>query len=152
MSNASVPIEIQAAPATPFPLSFHRYLPLAVLYFFFNSAGLPHGLTYTAVLSPVFYLWLVKTGEKRMLTTFVVLTTPFVIAHAWLGVASWQAYATSYLLLVLVYINVFSFWVALKRTRTLGQLFEQLIVLNFGFTLIAIAIRFTSLRDLLWID
>jgi len=36
---------------------------IAVLYFFLNSAGLPTGLFYTGILSPLFFLWLFRPGN-----------------------------------------------------------------------------------------
>jgi len=44
-------------------LHVQKYLPIAVLYFFLNSAGLPTGLFYTGILSPLFFLWLFRHGK-----------------------------------------------------------------------------------------
>jgi len=52
------------------PLSINRYMPIAVLYFFFNSFMLPQGLLYTTILTPLFLIWLLKYPSLNYLYYF----------------------------------------------------------------------------------
>jgi hypothetical protein len=61
-------------------------------------------------------------------------------------------YLRSLLLLWSVYVAVYAFCWALTKTKTLGRLFDQLILLNFCATLLALAIRPTPMRLFLWRD
>ncbi|HKW62813.1 MAG TPA: hypothetical protein VJN89_09735 [Candidatus Acidoferrum sp.] len=133
-------------------LSVARLMPIAVLYFFFNSVGLPTGLFYTTILSPLLFLWLFKRGERWITLKFFVCLSPFVIAHTMIGIDSPFYYARSSLLLWTVCVTVCAFCVALLSCQKLGRLFEQLIVLNFGATVVALVLLFTRFRGVLWND
>ncbi len=41
--------------------TYYYFLPYIILYFFFNNAGLPQGLLFTTLLTPVF-LYFLFTG------------------------------------------------------------------------------------------
>ena len=51
-------------------MTVNKYLPFAFIYFFINTLGLPLGLTYTAILSPFFYWWVITTTKARNHFTF----------------------------------------------------------------------------------
>lgn len=133
-------------------LRLDRLLPIAVLYFFFNSAGMPTGLFYTTILSPLFYLWLLMHKKRWITFKFLTCLSPFVVAHAIRGIDSFYYYARSSLLLWTVCITVYAFCLALLNCDDLGRLFERLIVLNFCATVIALVLWFTPYRGLLWGD
>jgi hypothetical protein len=130
----------------------HKYLPLAVLYFFFNNAGLPGGLTYTTLLAPLFYVWLLLQGKRWVTFKFLMCLLPFVLAHAIVGIDSAFYYARSSLFLWTAYVTVYTFYSGLLNCKTLERLFEQLIILNFWAAMVAIPLLFTPLRDVLWVD
>ncbi len=140
---------IHTAPAA---LSIHKYLPMAVLYFFLNSAGLPTGLFYTTILSPLFFLWLYLEGRRWLTLKFLVCLSPFVVAHFLLGIESPLYYVRSSVLLWTVYVTVHALYWALLKCRNIERLFEQLIVLNFCAAMAAVALIFTPLQNLLWHD
>src|ERR1017187_8623820 len=131
-------------------LYFHRLLPIAVLYFFFNSTGLPVGLFYTALLSPFFYLWLYLEGKRWLTLKFVACLLPFVVMQVHHGLDSPLYYARSILLLWTVYVTVYSFCWALLKCKNIERLFEELIVLNFCAAMAALVILFTPYKELLW--
>jgi hypothetical protein len=130
--------------------SFDKYLPIAVLYFFFNSVGLPTGLFYTGILSPLFFLWLYRRRERWITLKFVACLMPFVIAHAIIGIESPFYYARSTLLLWTVCVTAYAFGLALLKCESLERLFEQLIVLNFCAAMIALVLLFTPYRGTVW--
>jgi hypothetical protein len=138
--------------AAPRVSNVQKYLPIAVLYFFLNSVGLPTGLFYTGVLAPLFFLWLWAYGKRWITLKLLACLSPFVIAHAVLGIESPYYYARSSLLLWTVCVTVYAFSLALLRCESIERLFEKLIVLNFCATLIAIVLFFTSFRRVLWDD
>jgi hypothetical protein len=130
--------------------AFEKCFPIAVFYFFLNSAGLPTGLFYTAILSPLFFLWLFRLRERWITFKFVACLTPFVIAHSIIGIDSPYYYARSTLLLWTVCVTVYAFSMGLLKCKSLERLFEQLIVLNFCAALIAIVLLFTPYRGTVW--
>ncbi len=150
VSAAGVPsVTVQTAGHA---LHVQKYLPIAVLYFFLNSAGLPTGLFYTGILSPLFFLWLFRHGKRWITFKFLACLFPFVVAHAINGIDSPYYYGRSSLLLWTVCITVYAFSLALLRCESVERFFEQLIVLNFCATVIAVILFFTPLRGVLWDD
>ena len=131
-------------------LHAHRYLPIAACYFFLNSAGLPLGLFYTTIFSPFLFLWLYLKGRRWLTTWFFLSLSPFILAHMIDGIAFPFYYLRSLLLLWSVYVAVYAFCWALTKTKTLDRLFDQLILLNFCATILALAIRPTPMRVFLW--
>jgi hypothetical protein len=131
-------------------LALHKYFPIAVLYFFFNSVGLPTGLFLTGILSPVFYLWLVLHGRRWVTAWFLALLLPFFVAHSVLGIDSLVFYARSTALLWTAYVTGYFFCWALLRTQSLERLFDELIVANFLAAILALLLLPTPVRTLLW--
>jgi hypothetical protein len=131
-------------------LAIHKYLPIAILYFFFNSAGLPTGLFYTGILAPLFYLWLILQGRRWVTVWFLALLFPFFVAHGILGIDSPLFYARSTALLWTAYVTGYAFCWALLRTEDLERLFDELIVANFLATILALLLLPTPARSLLW--
>ena len=54
-------------------MTINKYLPFALIYFFLNSLGLPFGLTWMALLGPVFYVWVLLKRKKEILFPFLFL-------------------------------------------------------------------------------
>jgi hypothetical protein len=133
-------------------LSIHHYLPVAACYFFFNHAGLPNGLFYSTILSPLLFLWLYLNGRRWLTAKFLLLMSPFILAHFVMDIASPLYYLRSLFLLWTVYVTVYAFSWALLKSRGIDRLFDQLIALNFCVALFALATFPTPLRLLLWHD
>jgi hypothetical protein len=134
----------------PRPLAVHKYFPIAVLYFFFNSTGLPTGLFFTGILAPVFYIWLILQGRRWVTVSFLALLFPFFLAHGVLGIESPLFYARSTALLWTAYITGYAFCWGLLRTQDLARLFDELIVVNFLAAMVAVLALLTPARDVLW--
>src|SRR5215203_52743 len=79
-------------------LRLNKYIPIAIIYFFFNSFLLPPGLLYTTILSPLLLLWLYQQNHLRHLWIYFLITIPFAIIHFTNGV-NLNFYLISYTLL-----------------------------------------------------
>ena len=133
-------------------LSIHSYLPLAAFYFFFNNAGLPYGLFYTTLFSPFLFLWLYLKGRRWLTTKFLLVLSPFILAHIVLGIESPPQYLRTLLHWWTVYVAVYAICLALTKCRSVDRLFEQLILLNFCAMILALACFRTPLRPFFWLD
>jgi hypothetical protein len=133
-------------------LTIHRYLPIAAFYFFFNCAGLPVGYFYTSLLSPLIFVWLYLKGNRWLTTKFLLVLSPFFVAHALLGISSPLEYLRTLLHWWTVYIAVYALCWALMRCPNLERLFEELILLNFCAVTLGILLFPTPLRVLFWKD
>lgn len=133
-----------------FDKTLNRYLPFALLYFFFNSLGLPFGLTYTALLAPFFYWWILNLRGKEVLLPFFVIAFPVVfIQIVFVGVDS-KVYLTSLLNLAAVYIFCQAFFTFLKKCSDPESIFKKIVIINFILCLIAIPFYFTSYSWFFW--
>jgi hypothetical protein len=131
-------------------VTINKYLPIAILYFFFNSFLLPHGLLYTAILTPLFILWLLKYSSVFYLVIFFLLTLPFVYVHISNGVHL-PYYIKSYLLLFTVYVFCVAFYQFAKVCTSIRSLFRQLLLINVFFLFIAlVALFIPALVDRFW--
>lgn len=134
----------------PRPLAVHRYLPVAILYFFFNSVGLPTGLFFTTILAPVFYAWVYFEGRRWVTMWFLAVLFPFFVAHGLNGVDSLPYYARSTLLLWTAYVTAYAFCWALLQTHDLERLFDELIVANFIAAMVSVLLLVTPAKTLVW--
>jgi hypothetical protein len=132
-------------------MRINKYFPFAVIYFFLNSIGLPLGLTYTALLSPLFYYWVVTTRKKEILWPFILVIIPFIIVQINNGV-DLKTYTVSFLYLTTVYIFCQAFYTFLVYCKDIESIFRKLVIINFIFCLIAIPLYFTDYYDILWIQ
>jgi hypothetical protein len=131
-------------------MRINKYFPFAVLYFFFNSLGLPFGLTYTAILAPFFYYWVLVTRKREVLWPFLISAIPFIIVQINEGV-DMKTYLISLLNLMSVYIFCQAFYTFLINCRDLEGIFRKLVIINFILCLIAIPLFFTDYYYILWI-
>jgi len=126
-----------------------KYFPVAFIYFFINSLGLPFGLTYTALLSPLLYVWVIMTRRQEVLWPFLLALTPVVLIHLSIGVDT-KSYFTSLLNMTLVYIFCQAVYTFLIKCEHKEKLFKQLLIINFICCLIAIPLFFTPFYSILW--
>lgn len=130
-------------------LKVSKYQLLAYIYFFFNSVGLVGGLLYTNILSPFFYVWLLKKSKQPILFPLLVFLIPFDIIHLILGVEI-KSFIVSNLLFISTYIFVVSFHYFIHHYHELEGIYKRLLIANFCFTIIACLIYFTPYREVLW--
>lgn len=132
-------------------MRINKFFPFAFIYFFINSLGLPFGLTYTAILSPLFYWWVVTTRKKEILLPFFICLVPFFIMHFTYGVDI-KTYAVSVVNFTAVYIFCQAFYTFLKTCDDPEKIFRKILVINFILCLIAIPLYFTSYDTILWMN
>jgi hypothetical protein len=133
-------------------IRINKYMPIAVLYFFFNGFLLPLGLLYTTILSPFFLIWLCRYRSIRYLWIYLAVTIPFVIIHFAQGVHA-TYYFRSYILLFSVFVFGLTFYQFLRVCNTLGVIYKRLVIINFILTVVAIiALFIPGLREILWFD
>jgi hypothetical protein len=131
-------------------MAINRYLPFAFLYFFFNSLGLPFGLTYTVLLAPFFYWWVLTTRRKETLLPFLIVMFPIVFIQVFFVGVNDRVYFVSFLNLTATYIFCQAFYTFLKKCRTTELVLTRILVVNFILCIVAIVVYFTSLKGLFW--
>src|SRR5258705_1671280 len=133
-------------------MKVNKYFPFVFIYFFINSVALPFGLTYTSLLAPIFYIWILLTRKKEVLLPFFAALLPFIIAHLFFVGVDQKAYYISLLNIVLVYISCQAVYTFFNVCNDPERIFRQLLVINFILCLIAAIIYFTPFYSLMWIE
>ncbi len=130
--------------------NINRYLPVALLYFFFNSVFLPLGLLYTSLLAPVFLLWIYLKKRPTGLWIYLSVTMLFASIHFYNGVDA-RYYLQSYLILLATFIFCVAFYVFVSTVGSLRSLFKDLLIINSLFMLMALVFLMNpGLRDIVW--
>ena len=132
-------------------MTVNKYLPFAFIYFFINTLGLPLGLTYTAILSPFFYWWVITKRKQEIILPFVGILLLFVIIHFVNG-ADMRSYFISFFNLLTVYIFCQAVYTFFKIYKEPEKIYWNLFVVNFILCLIAIPVYFTPYNKILWIQ
>lgn len=133
-------------------MKINKYLPFAFIYFFLNSVGLPFGLTYTALLAPFFYVWILRKRKKEILLPFLLILTPFIIVQLLYPDVVRKVYFASLLNIVLIYIFCQAVYTFLKTCKDVELVFRPILYINFFFCLIAIGFYFTPWYHFLWYE
>lgn len=128
----------------------NKYLPVAILYFFFNSFFLPHGLLYTTILTPLLLLWLYQYRTFHKLWLFFAFIIPFAVIHFLNGVDAYYD-TVSTVLFFTVFVFAICFYQFLKVCLTLRTIFRKIIVINFMLVIIAcFAFFIPGLKHFFW--
>lgn len=128
----------------------NRYLPVAILYFFFNSLFLPLGLLYTTLLAPIFFIWVCLKRKPTGIFYYLSAVLAFACIHIWNG-ANPLYYLQSSVILLATYIFCLSFYVFVRNTGSLRSLFKDLVIINAVFTVLALILfPVPGLRELVW--
>lgn len=131
-------------------MNVNRYLPFAFIYFFINSLGLPFGLTYTSLLAPLFYAWIIIIRKKEVLLPFIAILLPFIAVHVLLNEIVLDAYLVSLLNLLLVYVFCQTVYTFLIVCGDIEKIFRWILGFNFILCLIAIPFYFTPYYPIFW--
>jgi hypothetical protein len=131
-------------------MKLNKYIFVAFIYFFVNSIALPFGLTYTALLAPLFYVWVIIKRKKEILLPFLAILLPFLLIHVVLVDLDISTYGVSLVNLVLVYIFCQAMYTFLLVCKDIEKVFRRILVINFIFCLIAIPVYFTPWFNLIW--
>ena len=131
-------------------IRINKYLPIALLYFFFNGFLLPAGLLYTTILTPLFLVWLSGFPIFKKIWLFFIVAIPFVLVHLYNGVNT-TYYLRSFLLLFSVYVFALAFYQVLTLCQTMRLIYKRILLLNVAFIIIAlIALYIPSLKGRFW--
>ncbi|HEX6428420.1 MAG TPA: hypothetical protein VF008_12065 [Niastella sp.] len=130
-------------------MRINKYFPVAFIYFFINSLGLPFGLTFTALLSPFLYIWVIVTRRQEVLWPFLLAVTPIVLIHLSIGVDT-KSYFISLLNMTLVYVFCQAAYTFFIKCHHPEEIFKVLLIINFICCLIAIPLFFTPYDHILW--
>jgi hypothetical protein len=135
---------------TPVVMKVNKYLPFAILYFFFNSIGLPFGLTWTALLAPLFYIWIWYKRKKEILVPFALCLAPFIALHIAIVGVDEKSYFFSLLNLALVYVSCQAVYTFFTYCNDPEAIFRKILILNFVACLVAIPLYFSPYWNIVW--
>jgi hypothetical protein len=133
-------------------MRLNKYLPFAILYFFLNTVGLPLGLTYTALLAPVFYIWIIVKRKRDIVLPFIGLLLPFIIAHLFIIKVDMPKYAIALINILAVYIFCQAFYTWLRSDGQKEKILYKLLLINTALCLVAVVFYFTPLNYIFWIQ
>jgi hypothetical protein len=122
-----------------------------LVYFFVNSAGLPWGLLYTTLLTPLFYYWVIKTRQTEIMIPFLAAILPFFILQVMAGVTMGN-YIASLVNIAAVYVFAQAVYTFVLVCEDKEKLFRRVLYLNFILCLVAIPFYFTPWYDIFWIS
>lgn len=121
-----------------------------IIFIFFNEVGLPHGLQYTALLAPFFFI---KFGlkYKAAFKGFFLLSLFYLIAHLFNDEVVWFYYGRSYVLHCLVFIQVIAFYhIVNYKSHVLKQAFDIGVYLNLFLLIIGVIFLFAGNKGLMF--
>ena len=133
-------------------MKVNKYFPFAFVYFFVNSVALPFGVTYTALLAPFFYFWILLKRKKEVVFPFVMILAPFIIAHILYVDVVRKVYFYSLFNVILVYIFCQAVYTFLNACHDVEKIFKRLLLINFTLCLVSIVLYFSPWNDLVWIQ
>lgn len=130
--------------------SINKYLPIALLYFFFNGLWLPHGLLYTTLLTPLLLLWLHRSPVFKSINYFFIICIPFVIVHLLNGVALFY-YLRSFLVLFSAFVFSLCLYQFLTECKTLRLIYKDILLINAPLVCLSLIMLFIpSLKSQFW--
>jgi hypothetical protein len=134
-------------------MKVNSFLLIAILVFFFNSTGLPFGLTWSALLAPVLYFWVLKKRENEILFPFIFCLLLFFIAHFLSDNINVAEYLIAIANITAIYIfsQAVYTWLKLVADDEKEYVLHKIFWLNFFFCVLAAIFYFTSLAHIFWI-
>ena len=133
-------------------MKVNKYFPFAFTYFFVNSVALPFGVTYTTLLAPFFYVWILVTRKKEVVFPFVIILAPFIVVQVLYIDVVRKVYFYSLVNVIFVYIFCQAVYTFLNVCVDVEKIFRKLLIINFILCLVSIPLYFTSWNDLVWIQ
>jgi len=131
-------------------IRFNKYMPAALLYFFFNGFLLPLGLLYTTLLTPLFLLWIYKYPSFRYIYYLIIFFIPFLLVHLAKGVYP-PSYLKSGFLLFSVFVFCLAFYQFLENCRTIRTIYRNILLFNAVMVVVALfALAIPHLKNIFW--
>lgn len=134
-------------------MKLHKSFWLFSFYFFLNPLGLPLGLLYTTLLSPLAFFYRLTRRKVYFLLAFGVAAFVFCgFQLLLLPNIDYYFYFRSLLWYFLIALAVFLAARLLPAIHAPQRLFSQIIVANFLLTCLGIAFLFTPYADFFWVS
>lgn len=132
---------------------YHAVIIYAIIYFFFNSFILPHGLLYTSLLTPIMLYFLFKEKKNKQLTigaALLILPIPF---HLFRGVENSSYWVSSLMVFSILFLFFASYYLIKDQEKTIEKIFKKILIINGLLVLFALVILpMEPLRGLLWYE
>ena len=128
---------------------------ISVVYLFFNSLFLPHGLLYTTLLSPLFFLFLSDKKELiyiiGYLSVALIFATFHILQNPQLDI---YFFTRSFLLYFMVFISSLAAYVSIKNLSSYQflEVHSFLVKINFFFFCFAVFSLLTPFLSLFWME
>ncbi len=134
-------------------MKINKFVLIAVVFFFFNSVGLPYGLTYMTLLTPMFYWWILRKTRSEPVIPFLALLIPFLVIQL-INRPDIGVLAISLANMICIYVFCRAFYLFEKTAPEplVEKIFDSLLYMNFYLCLVAIPLYFTPYYNLFWID
>jgi len=121
---------------------------ICFIYLFCNSIGLPYGLLYTTLLSPLLFVTLLLK-RKRGFQVFLFILITYTVLHLISGVDKYFYFKSLFLFTGVITVG-FALYYKLPEISKIRQLIKIMIVINFIFTILSIALINTYFSRNLW--
>lgn len=113
---------------------------VGIFFFFFNSFGLPHGLLYSAVFSPLLILWLRKKNIFLYIFHYGIFAVLLFCVYSLFGI-DYKEFSISIVLYFTLMVFGFSLNVFLKRyNKYIDRVFSRLVKFNFWLFLLSLVL------------
>lgn len=132
-------------------MKLNKYFPFAFIWFFINSVGLPLGLTYTALLGPFFYAWVLLKRKKEVALPFIAVLLPFIVVHVFISGVDLSSYSIALLNIIFIYFFCQAVYTFLKIPVDHEKIFRRILVINCILCLVALIFYFTPYYQFFWI-
>lgn len=133
-------------------MKINKYFPFAFVYFFINSLALPFGVTYTAILAPFFYVWILLRKKREIVLPFLTILCPFILIQLFYSDIVRRDYFISLGNLILVYVFCHAVYIFLENCIEIEVVFRKILILNFILCLASVILYFTPWYRLVWIE
>lgn len=121
--------------------------PFLLVFVLFNPAGLPQGLLYTTLASPLLVIFLISRNGMRGFSVFIFFYLFFFVGHLFNDSISYVDYFQTSAFVLALYVNAMFLSYLIKCDQGWKVVFERLIVINFFLCCVALAF---SGSDLFW--
>ncbi|SFF06647.1 O-Antigen ligase [Chitinophaga sp. CF118] len=130
--------------------TYPLFLFVAIVYTFFNSVLLPEGLYYTTLLTPFFFINLIRQKYLKYYFHFLIISLLFACIQ--LPTVEYpKDYIVSFVLLQTLVMFVLNAYLFFKTAHATGNVFKSLATINIVLVLVALITLFIPfIRPVLW--
>ncbi|WP_443939722.1 hypothetical protein [Pedobacter sp. MW01-1-1] len=139
-NKQSISLQIESSYIKKYGRQLKKVMPLAIIFYFFNSFLLPPGLLFTTLLTPFYLFWLIRINAplKGVFFIYFLIVFLFFLFHNF-----YDVYFSAYFISSTLYFTCLTFTIAiyyfLKRNPLIIEsIFNRLVRLNATFVIIAL--------------